>query len=56
MKLGKDVLSAIVLIIQKGLSTGSDVSDDLRAIDVVPAESEGIVVLSDDYRDSQKGA
>lgn len=56
MKFGKDVLLEIVSIVQDGLVNGTDVSQRLRELDVVPESDTDIVltsencVLSDEYK------
>jgi len=50
MKLANDALLAIIGVFRKGLMEGSDVSDLLRAIDLV-ANEQGQLSLSADHND-----
>ena len=46
MKLGTDVLIAIVAAVQKGLLEGVDISDELRKLEV-EVEQEVVVIKKD---------
>lgn len=50
MKLGEDVLLEIVEIVRDGIANGTDVSEALRAMEVLDDEPAGKVVLSPAYK------
>jgi len=58
MKLGPDVLVELVAIFQKGLLRQTDVSDDLRRLDLkvdkATGQDPGTLVFSDEYKESRE--
>lgn len=48
MKMSKEVLLEIISLFQDGIINNTDISENLREIDVV--EIQGELVLSDDYK------
>lgn len=49
LKLGPDVLTEIVAIVQKGLFEGADVSQELRDLDLTVSETDDTIYLTDEY-------
>jgi len=60
MKLGTSALLEIMSIVLEGLSEGKDISDMLRAMDLVIETNEnglsGVLVLSEEYIDAHPRA
>jgi len=52
MKLGKTAVIEIMACVLSGMSTGTDISEKIRQLDLIIDESEvipGVLELSDDY-------